>query len=157
MKKQLQISVADSMLVVQSGSSQYQNHLANLSGYKVGRMLLLDGKPFAEVTFSKVGASRMVKSDAGFWSRTSPLIEIGFALMPEFNASGENMRKNTEVTARKFTISFEQEGWRVVSNPKLQIQVEEILIESANLGQKVFNFSEATKPGIREGEALGCG
>ncbi len=157
MKRQLQISVADSNLVVQSGSAQYQNHLGNLSGYKVGRTLLLDGKPFAEVTSSKVGASRMIKSDSGFWSRTSPLIEIGFELMPEFNASSGNTRKNTEVTARKFTISFEQEGWRVVSKPKLQIQVEEIFFESSNLVQKVFAFSEATKRALREGEALGCG
>lgn len=154
-----EISIDGQMLVLESKTARYQNHLANLSGYQVGRQLFLpDGQPFAKITSSKVGASKMVRSDSGYWSRNPPLVELGIELLPAFYVASTEENSRTHVLARIFAISFEQEGWRVVSNPKVRIIPDEVLFEVPQTpSQRTFNFSNPTNSGSREGEVLGRG
>lgn len=154
-----EISIDGQMLVLESKTARYQNHLANLSGYQVGRQLFLpDGQPFAKITSTKVVASKMVRSDSGYWAHTSPWVEFSIELLPAFYVVSTEENSSTHVLARIFAISFEQEGWRVVSNPKIRIIPDEVLFEVPQTqSQSTFNFTNLNNSESREGEVLGRG
>lgn len=135
MEKKLSVSIQDEVLMISCTALgvKYANTLSNVSCAKLGEVLSFEsGRQFGVIRSFEWVDRRLISPRTGRPIRSSPKVEIEIELLPEFViASTDGKDPGVVHLVRTVKLSWEMEGWRVVSAPVVQYQREEILIEAS--------------------------
>gem|GEM_PF-3961430 len=135
----IKVSIDDTMLKFASGNSghaqgmEYESTFVSLSCKLPGEVLSFkSGRQFGKIrSFEWIDRS-LISPRTGRPIRSSPKVQVVIELLPEFViASTEGKDRGVVHLVRSVKLSWEMEGWRMVSTPEIEYIQEEILIEAS--------------------------